>query len=772
MDSFIENFYVALVTELIMQGIQGAGTIADKCINKAKLQSDYKKKIDEFLKSYPNESDVPHKKLKKNAEELAKYMGQQSLYLHDEDNVSVFCSQCREMLEADETEIPDTFILDLFDNLQMLILQELPSDVMKSFDFINRKAFYQRSIKKQKEISDNTYQIADSTKHMADNMSQIMDIVKGITEKGVKIYGNLPLAIASGEVVVVPQFRFMEEPVVALGSPIYTMQIPNMGNNVFDNFLERLRKKAEIRRYRQLIGRDKLIGDIKSWLNRKNEGYITYCSLIGPGGAGKTHIGMEVAKEKICGFQPYYFEKDNFSELKKILEEHSNEVIFKENTLLVLDYVYEQIEVIQQLLEILKKTEFAFKVAIMFIERDSTMEYIRKILPSSLKFFVNVNPDTDTEGENVYWLSDEDLRSIMFQMLSEVVKEKESTDKLELVLATCVNQLNTHIDPVYRRPIFMIFLAEMYENACQNNRTFEIDMQSMDMLLEKYWVWKTDCRFRDICKDQWGEDEIARIKLSCEEFSKVLLVCASILGRNILLVRKSDGIPAYEIGIERAMEGQRKYLIPLLEKYMNKIPESFIQSDEFTEYMEKLCKTQFFTPMGLGSPTIIIRPEKDILAEWLIYREIICNEPFGMKNSWLRELVPVLREYAMQGYIALVYRGTIDFPIIVQTLKWIEEDADFEKLTKYCGCLLSQLAQKEIYGQIIEQVEIETIADILSYLGAAEDYFNADYDIRQMIERQIMLEINIDEQKLASLICHDLLTRLPEKLDNSAYMRK
>lgn len=772
MDSYIENLYVAIFTELLMKGIQGAGAIVDKCIEKIKLQGDYKKKIDEFLNSYPNELDTPHKKLKKNAKELAKYMGQQSLYLHDEDNVSDFCNQCRELLEADETEIPDTFILGLFDNLQMLILTELPSNVMEKFDFINRKAFCQRIKEYQKEISNNTSQVADNTRHMADDISQIADIVKGIRRTGIEIYRSIPLAIASGEVMLVPPIKFVEEQVVALGDPIYTMQIPNIGNNEFDNFLERLRKKAEIRRYSKLIGRDKLIGDIKSWLNRENEEYIAYCSLIGPGGAGKTHIGMEVAREKICGFQPYYLEKDNFSELRKILEEHSNEIIFKENTLLVLDYVYEQIEVIQQLLEILKKTEFGFRIAIMFIERDSTMEYVRKILPSSLKFFVNANPDENTQGDNVYWLSDEDLRSIMFQMISAAVKEKESGDKLELVLANCVNQLNKHIDPVYRRPIFMVFLAEMYENACQNNRTFEMDMQSMDMLLEKYWVWKTDCRFMDICKDQWGEDEIARIKLSCVEFSKVLLVCASILGRNILLVRKSDGIPAYEIGIERAMEGQRKYLIPLLEKYMNKIPEFFIRSDGFTEYMEKLCKTQFFTPMGLERPTISIRPEKDILAEWLIYREITYNEPFGMKNSWLRELVPVMREYAMQGYIALVYRGTIDFPVIVQTLKWIEEDADFEKLIKYCGCLLLKLAQKEICGQRINQVEIETIAHILGYLGAAEDYFNADYDIRQMIEKQIMMEINIDEQKFGSLICHELLTRLPEKSENSAFMHK
>lgn len=205
---------------------------------------------------------------------------------------------------------------------------------------------------------------------------------------------------------------------------------------------------------------------------------------------------------------------------------------------------------------------------------------------------------------------------------------------------------------------------------------------------------------------------------------------------------------------------------------MNKIPESFLQSDGFTEYMEKLCKTQFCTPMGLESPTISIRPEKDILSEWLIYREVTYNESLGIRNSWLREFVPVWREHAMQGYIALVYRGTIDFPVIVQTLKWIEEDADFEKLIKYCGCLLSKLAQEEICGQRINQVGIETIGDILGYLGATEDYFNADYDIRQMIERQVMLELNIDEQKLSSLICHELLTRLPEKSENSAYMHK
>lgn len=486
-------------------------------------------------------------------------MGQQSLYLHNEDNVSDFCNQCRKLLKSNETEIPDTFILGLFDNLQMLILQELPSDVMERFDFINRKAFYQRIIGYQKGILDNTSQIAESTKHMADNISQMVDSVKN-NRTDVRIYGKIPLAIASGEVVLIPQFNFVQEQVVALGLPTYTMQIPNMGNNEFDNFLERLRKKAEKRRYRKLIGRDKLIGDIKNWLNRENEEYITYCSLIGPGGAGKTHIGMEVAKEKICGFQPYYFEKDNFSELRKILEGHSNKVIFKENTPLVFDYVYEQIKVIQQLLEILKKTEFGFKIAIMFIERDSTMEYIRKILPSSLNFFVNINLDKDTQRENVYCLSDEDLRSIMFQRLSEVVKEKEGSKKLKLALANCVNQLNNHIDPVYRRPIFMVFMAEMYEDACKNNHTFEMDMQSMDMLLEKYWVWKIDCKFRDICKDQWSEDEIARIKLSCVEFSKVLLVCASILERNILLVRKSDGKPTYEIIIKRAMEGQKNIL--------------------------------------------------------------------------------------------------------------------------------------------------------------------------------------------------------------------
>lgn len=65
MDSFIQSLYVGIITELIKQGIQGAGAIADRCIDKIKLHGKYKKEVDEFLNSYPNGSNALHKKLKK-----------------------------------------------------------------------------------------------------------------------------------------------------------------------------------------------------------------------------------------------------------------------------------------------------------------------------------------------------------------------------------------------------------------------------------------------------------------------------------------------------------------------------------------------------------------------------------------------------------------------------------------------------------------------------------------------------------------------------------
>lgn len=747
-----QNFPDKLQGELVSVGTEWMIKFGESSIGKIRNNIEIKKEIKEFAQKYMDNIGENTRKKKKNiikrTKRMIKKMGKEALLVKEKKERNRFYSKCRKMLDVSEEEISDELLAELFGNLQICLMAEMTEDDSIALMNANIKTIGEGSLDDNKKIKGEMDNFNEKLDGIAENTSNMLNTLIEIHKKAIDLGVRRTVLSNSENCNSVIK---MENAAGFVIKKVYS----EVTTNKFLNLLNSVEKDRKRKRYRKLIGRESLINDIRIWLDSIEKGNISFASLIGPGGAGKTHIGWEIAKEPICGFRPYYFEKESFLKLKEVMDRYYEDIVISENILFILDYVYERIDIIQELVNHLQNIRCDYKIAVIFIERDTTMEYLRNILPGSKKFFINA-----AEIDSSYWLNDESLKEIMRQLISRNEQTEKEKNQIEEFCRKRVIQLTEFIDKRSKRPIFLTFIADIYEEEILNNRDVEVDIDSLDSVMEKYWNWKTEIRLSGDYLSKRTQEEIIEIKNWCEAFSKILLVCASILGHDILIMRKLDGEFPLVIEIERALRNQKVYIIPFMEKFMKKIPIDFLKSQDFIGYMEKLCKTHMFVPKEFDYPVMIIRPEKDILVEWIIYKE------YSMKYSeslWLRELISLLRNYASKGLIALVYRGSLDFPAIVDILKWIEKNDDFDRILIYCEDLLLALANKELKNEPVMSGVEAASREVINMLSEFEDYYNVDYNIKERLWNAIILKGKFKEKDLRKTMCFEIISELPEQ---------
>lgn len=740
--------------QLIVKGIEVALKIVEYSVSNVKKKIELKKEIGKFVEIYikntRNHTRKARRKITKKIKKMIKEMNKESIGVKER---SEFCIRCREILEVSNEEIPNEIIIELFENLRKHNLLELSEEeqINAITDIVMQTT--EINLDKHADIERKVEKIDHNVEKISDGVEKISDIIAA----NVKVYQSLD-EIAFRRYRVAPKGDFSDSIYIGKTENKEVNGIYKEATvNEFYNLLEYVEKKRHKKKYRQLIGRELLLKDIKNWLDNIEEGEMSFCSLIGPGGAGKTHIGWEIARESMSGFRTYYFEKESFLKLEYIIQRHEDDIEVKGNILFILDYVYEQIDIIQKLIKQLENNRCEYKVAVMFIERDTTMEYSRNFLPASKKFFINMPGETESAS---YWLSDQNLEEIMKQLLGHHGQSEDKERYIEEFCRASVIQLTESIDKMYRRPIFLTFIAEICEEDFLNNRIARIDMQSLDSVMERYWSWKNEILLRGDYLNGCTQEEIINIKEQCEIFFKVILVCASVLEHNICIKYESNREFPFTIEIERALGNYRRYIIPFMEKIMRRIPVEFLKTQDFISYMEKLCKTHMFVPKGFNTAVMIIRPEKDILSEWIVYKE------YSMKVSgsfWLKELISILRNYVSKGLVALVYRGALDFPVIVEILKWIDKEDDFDRILAHCQDLLLALVNKEINGETISSKVRTVTGEAIGMLSQFDDYDNVDYDIKKHLKDGIASKVKLQECDLDDTLCFEIISRLPEQ---------
>lgn len=743
--------------QLIVKGIEETLKIGEYCITnirkKIVLKREIEKIVEKYIKNTGNDTRKARRKITKKIKKVIKVMNRESIEVKGCSERQEFCIRCREILEVSKKEISDEVITELFENIWKRNLIGLSEEEQINNIANNVKKISDRNFDSTEDIKEKMVKLNDGVNRIGDEVGKINNI----------LVANVQMHSSSDEIAFINYSLAKSE---SFSGSVHVMETEKkevnsihkeVTENEFYNLLQYVEKKRNKRKYRQLIGRELLLRDIKNWLDNIKEGEISFCSLIGPGGAGKTHIGWEITRESMSDFRTFYFEKESFSRLEGVIQRYEEDIEIKENILFILDYVYEQIDIIRKLIAQLENNRCKYKVAMMFIERDTTMEYSRNFLPASKKFFINMSGETESAS---YWLSDQNLEEIMRQLLNHHGKNEEEEKYIEEFCRSSVIQLTESIDKIYRRPIFLTFIAEICEEDFLNNRVAQIDMQSLDSVMERYWSWKNEILLRGDYLNRCTREEIINIKEQCEIFFKVLLVCASVLEHNICIKYESNKEFPFTIEIERALGNYRKYLIPFMEKIMRRIPVEFLKTQDFISYMEKLCKTHMFVPNGFNFPVMIIRPEKDILSEWIVYKE------YSMRilgSFWLKELISILRNYVSKGLVALVYRGALDFPSIVEILKWIDREDDFDRILIFCQDLLLALVNKELKDETVSN-EMKTVTgEVIKMLSQFDDYYNVDYDIKEQLREFIVSKVKVQECALDNTLCFEIISRLPER---------
>lgn len=469
-------------------------------------------------------------------------------------------------------------------------------------------------------------------------------------------------------------------------------------------------------KYGILEGREKLKKEIAEYIE-SNEEWLSICCLIGPAGAGKTHIGWDIAcnnnhseKAQIPCENIFYFDREALSKLKQIMEssnedENSDDYIkVTESALFIIDYVYEHVSTIKGFEELLKKRRpCQCKVAILYIERDSKWGSGEGISPGK-KFYIN----TDSSHPNNNILTNGELERIMAQKLGSAYERLEIQNKCR----QCVTDVLPKVDPVHRRPIFVTFLAEILRD--EESKFSPESIRSLDSLMERYWGKRREKFFRH--KEMTPEDK-AKITQAAESFPKMILICVAALGRDIK-IKKSyyEKNISYDIMINRSKTSDEKdssdekdysSVISFLKKDIESMPEQFVKDDLIT-YLEEFCTTH--SRVEEQNTTIVIKAEKDLLTEWLLYKEYKKDQEWGERNSALLNLIQRLKECKCTGLIPLIYRGALDFDELLHLMPYmlddVAEEFDLNKLYEIIRFLFIWELERKKRGILEDAIKI------------------------------------------------------------------
>lgn len=475
-------------------------------------------------------------------------------------------------------------------------------------------------------------------------------------------------------------------------------------------------------KYGILEGRENLKKEIAKYIEGNGD-WISICWLIGPAGAGKTHIGWDIAcnnnrgkETKIPCEKIYYFDRETLLELKDILKNSKDCICVSKSTLFIIDYVYEHSSTIKNFEKTLENSRFSeCRVAILYIERDSKLGK-DGYFSSGKKFYVNT--DITSPNNNIFMLSDQELEKIMAQKLGSAYEQPEIKNKCR----QCVTEILPKVDPIHKRPIFVTFLAELLRD--EDSMFFLDNIESIDSLMERYWGKRREKFFRHI---DMSEEEKERITKAAEDFPKIILICATALGRAIS-IRKlyNNGEDAtYDILIKKSEKSEKsdevdekKYgsIIKLLKEAMNGMPEEFVQTHLIT-YLEEFCTTH--SKVKEQNTIIDIEADRDLLTEWLLHKEYKKYQEWG--NKPLLNLINELKNCKCTGLTPLIYRGVSDFEELVYLVPYLLDDnignqSDLSELYEIIRIIFKWELERKREGQEEETIKLR-IQDTMKRLG-------------------------------------------------------
>ena len=355
------------------------------------------------------------------------------------------------------------------------------------------------------------------------------------------------------------------------------------------------KKKAMIDSIGGFYGRDNVVKKIYTeYCSTKGVNTILICGL---GGSGKTTI--------YTFFKQALVNSPKVEVLSKDISANS----LRNRTILFVDYAYESVEKIKDLISSLKGMGKK-KILIVLLERTDAIQYLKCL---EYNCVINLN-------EEQYTLSEDDLSSIIvFNVANEYDKGKGlyaptgisiNNQKAKILARKIIDR----IDAKHHRPIFAYIIADLY----RSNPELDFDQTtSMYNLFEQYWQKKT--RYHMTQRLVRSDDSLAerhRIETAVKNAKQLVELLTLFCSMTKLLIEyeKKTGVVLYGANSEVVSDTS-------LESYIESYFRRMLDDDIKIHLVAKILGTDLGKKYEgeVGSKLIICDIcNFDIVSTWLL----------------------------------------------------------------------------------------------------------------------------------------------------------
>lgn len=394
---------------------------------------------------------------------------------------------------------------------------------------------------------------------------------------------------------------------------------------------------------RGIFGRDDLIQEILQWHNKSRSNKVAIIS--GAAGTGKTTLARALKESVLSSSSVVIVSKNDL-----FYKDYKNLKEYKNNCIIVFDYVLESFEKIREYIGELignaaEGREKKRKISVILLERD--------IATSSIKRFIGVRKDEVFQWNlDDYKLDNHTLAEIVkykvqYEEDEETVNRKITDENAWKIARMITNQL----DKGFCRPIFASILATIYRRS----ELFNYNVVTKDEAFFRYWDVVTG--FRKFLPENLSLDEgIHNYVSKLKNNVKIISVFVTITALDIFCYLENDEL---QIKFRDSGSGNEVNISPSIR---NRIMNAFYASGApqknlvtWLRYLYHHNSTSNEDPIG-----IVIHPMTlDLFSSWMLSRA--AEEDPSLLSNWFAEISKADKgKYFNQAYNFII-RAAEDF---------------------------------------------------------------------------------------------------------------
>ena len=472
----------------------------------------------------------------------------------------------------------------------------------------------------------------------------------------------------------------------------------------FDTIMNEIHiyNRSQLKKVNSYVSRTTLEEQFQNFL----KGEKRICKISGSAGSGKTRFALNIVrKNKIfTKFYPVYINKTNAERILKPQLKNQNIINSKRRYVFIFDYVYENTQVIKELLELCENKNYKY----VFIER----QYDYWNFDEGCDFIISME---------TYKMDDKMLTDVFANSLGY---RKRKIKKIYTDINEMVRSVISKVDPELKRPIFAEIAADIYKSDPSSKEDFE-ELKDYGEIISLYWKSKFNKeRIKAMCKTyriQCDDNFIIQL----DQLSRVLLLIATIT-KNCLIISKIEDKISITINQKEIYNDVRQ-----------------LCSRKFIDEIEKLDLNSLKRLIGVGlkehvrvddkrmSAYFEVVSEVDIISEW-----VFCDwsEQHGYE---LEKFINFCRLNFKDDFLTFLRRGALDFHDLTEFFIYDLDDPEKNEYRDYLIMIIGTAYNAENSAK-----EDKYKKFTIELLNRADEKF--DKKERDAIKKSALKEIRAD----------------------------